>query len=96
MFGKITKRDVYHHFSKAKECLGNAYNHTKNFLGDVDQGVRTFKEIYGAVAPVLESYGIKPDNKHVIKALSGYDNIRNSVMENHDRVINDIHKVKII
>ena len=29
-----------------------------------------------------------------MKALSGYDNIRNNIMENHDRVINDIHKVK--
>ena len=96
MLGKISKRDVYHHFGKAKEFLGNAYNHTKNILGHVDQGVRTFKEIYGAVASVLESYGAKANNKHVMKALSGYDNIRHSVMENHDKVVNDIHKVKIL
>ena len=91
MFGKITRRDVAHHFNKAKTFLGNAYHHTRNFLGDVDNGVRTLKHIYGAVAPVLESYGVNPANKHVMKALNGYDTIRNNVMEHHDRVINDVN-----
>ena len=74
--------------------MGSAYNHTKSFLGDVDHRVRTFKQIYGAVAPVLESYGVNPANKHVMGALNSYDNIRSNVLENHDRVINDVNKVK--
>ena len=94
MFGKISHHQVAHHFSKAKQLLGSAYHQTKNFLGNVDHGIRTFKHIYGAVAPVLESYGVNPANKHVMKALTGYDNIRNSVMENHDKVLNDINTVK--
>ena len=94
MFGIITKQQVSHHFNKAKNFLGSAYHHTKNFLGDVDQGVRTVKSIYGAVAPILESYGVHTNNKHIMKAVSGYDSIRHNVMENHDRVVNDINKVK--
>ena len=94
MFGKITKRQVHHHFNKAKEFLGNAYNQTKNFLGDVDHGVRTFKHIYGALAPIIESYGVNTSNKHVMKALTGYDALRSQVMEGHDRVMNDVKKVK--
>jgi hypothetical protein len=47
------------------------------------------------VAPVLDSYGLNAGkNSHVMKALSGYDNIRNNVMEKHERVVNDINKVK--
>jgi len=94
MFGKITRRDVAHHFNKATSFLGNSYHHTKNCLGDVDHGVRTLKHIYGAVAPVLESYGVNPANKHVMKALNGYDTIRSNVMEHHDRIINDVNNVK--
>ena len=60
----------------------------------MDNGVRTLKHIYGAVAPVLESYGVNPANKHVMKALNGYDSIRNNVMEHHDRVINDVNNVR--
>ena len=81
-------------FNKAKDWLGHAHHHTTNFLGDVDQGVRTVKSIYGAVAPVLESYGVNTNNKHIMKAVSGYDSIRHNVMENHDRVVNDINTVK--
>ena len=69
MFGKITKQQVARHFNKAKDFLGNAYNQTRNFLGTVDAGVRTLKHVYGALAPVLESYGVSQANKHVMKAL---------------------------
>jgi uncharacterized protein (DUF1786 family) len=46
------------------------------------------------VSPVLESYGINTGNKHVMKALTGYDTIKSHVMEKHDRVMDDINKVK--
>ena len=79
MFGKITKQKVAHHFNRAKDFRGNAYNQTRNFLGAMDAGVRTFKHIHGAVAPVLESYGFKAGKAHVMKALTGYDTIRGHV-----------------
>jgi len=44
MLGKISRRDVAHHFNRAKNFLGNAYHHTRSFLGDVDHGVRTFNK----------------------------------------------------
>ena len=56
--------------------------------------MRTFKHVYGALAPVLESYGVSPGNKHVMKALTGYDTIKGQVMEGHDRVMNDVNNVK--
>ena len=49
---------------------------TIKLLGTVDAGVRTFKHVYGALAPVLESYGVSPGNKHVMKAVTGYDTVR--------------------
>ena len=94
MFGKITKQQVTHHFNKAKDFLGNAYNPTRNFPGNLDHGVRTFKQVYGAIAPVLESYGVHTSNKTIMKALIGCDTIRGHVMEGHDRVVNDVHNIK--
>jgi hypothetical protein len=46
MLGKITKHQIHHHFNKAKDFLGHAYKNTKNFLNNVDSGVKTFKSIY--------------------------------------------------
>ena len=93
MFGKITKQQVSHHFNKAKDFLGNAYNTTKSCLGSLDGGIRDLKTIYSVVSPVLESYGVHTGNKHVMKALTGYDTIKSHVMEKHDRVMDDINKV---
>ena len=94
MFGKITKQQVSHHFNKAKDFLGNAYDTTKSALGSVDGGIRDLKTIYSVVSPVLESYGINTGNKHVMKALTGDDTIKSHVMAKHDRVMDDINKVK--
>jgi hypothetical protein len=55
MFGKVTKQQVHHQLNRAKDFLGKAYHQTKSFLGNIDDGVRTFKNIYGVVAPVLDS-----------------------------------------
>ena len=87
MFGRVTTQQVIHHFNKAKDVLRHAYNQTRNFLGNLIHGVITFKQVYGAIAPVLESYGVNPSNKTMMKALTGYDTIRGHVMEGHDRVI---------
>ena len=94
MFGKITKQQVSNHFNKAKDFLGDAYNTTKSILGSLDGGIRDLKTIYSVVSPVLESYGVNTGNKHVMKALTGYDTIKSHVMEKHDRVMDDINKVK--
>lgn len=95
MFGKITKQQVHHHFNRAKDFLGNAYNQSKKFLGDIDSGVKTFKNIYSIVAPVLDSYGLKAsNNQHIQKALNGYDSIRSNVISKHNKVVNDISHVK--
>ena len=46
------------------------------------------------VSPVLESYGVNTGNKHVMKALTGYDIIKSNVMEKPDRVMDDIKQVE--
>ena len=94
MFGKITKQQVAHHFNKAKNFLGNAYHHTKKFLGDVDSGVKNLKTIYSVVSPILESYGVSMPHKNVMKALTSYDTIKSNVMQNHDKKVNDINNVR--
>ena len=60
MFGKITQNHLAHSFNKAKGFLGHAYNQTKGFLNTVDHGFRAAKQIYHAVAPLVDKYA----NKH--------------------------------
>ena len=39
MFNKLTRQHIVHGLGKAKNFIGTAYSHTKNFLGNVDHGV---------------------------------------------------------
>ena len=92
MFGKITKKDVTHHFNKAKAFVGHHYGVAKNILNDIDKGVTTFKHIYSALTPLLDKYGvINKVHPHAMKALSGYDTIKNKVLEFN----NDLNNIKI-
>ena len=94
MLGKITRQQVSHLFNRVKYFVGNAYHHSKRLLGYVDNGVKTLK-IYSIVAPVVDSYPVNSSgNKFINKALSGYDTIRNNVVQHHDKVVNDINNVK--
>jgi len=97
MFGKITKHHLAHSFHKAKHFLGHAYNQTKGFLNHVDHGVRTFKHIYDAVSPLVSKYANDHSEKihtHVNKAIGGYENIRNKVIEGDQDIQTLKHRLK--
>ena len=57
MFGKIAKQQAAHHFNKAKDLLGNAYNQARNFLGTVDAGVRTVEHWIPSWSPTGSARG---------------------------------------
>ena len=57
MFNKLTRKHIVHGLGKAKNFIGSAYNHTKNFLGNVDHGDRVLKHVYGAIAPYWTNTG---------------------------------------
>ena len=93
MLGKINNHHVRQAFDKAKGFLGHAYNQTKGFLNTVDHGFRTAKHVYHAVAPLLDKYANSHSNQihsNVNKAINGYENIRNNVIEGNS----DIQKVE--
>ncbi len=84
-----------HHFNRAKDFLGNAYTRSRKVLGSIDSGIQTARNIYSVVAPVLGAYGVKASNNpHITKALNSYDTIRNYIVEKHDRVANDLGRVR--
>ena len=52
MFGDKFK----HHMGNIKHHLGQTYHKTKHCLGQVDNGIRVAKKIYGVVAPVIDHF----------------------------------------
>ena len=78
----ITKNHRVLSFDKAKGLLGHAYH-----------GMRTFTQIYGAVAPLIYKHANNhADQIHfnVNQTIGGYGHMRNKVMEGD----NDFQEVK--
>jgi uncharacterized protein YjbJ (UPF0337 family) len=45
------------------------------------------------LAPVIDNYAGGKANKHIIKAIGGYEHLRNKVMDAHDTVANNVNQV---
>ena len=91
--GKFTKEAFHRTFSKVKNHLSNGYHKTKEFIGHIDNGVKVAKHVYAALAPSIEHYGGGHLNKHVIKGLGGYEQLRNKVMDTHGTAVNHVNQV---
>ena len=91
--GKLTHQSFARGFQNLKHHITSGYHHTKNFLGNVDNAYKTAKKVYSIVAPHLEHFGAGGVNKHVIKAIGGYENVRNKVADAQDTIAHHVGKV---
>ena len=91
--GKFSKESFHRTFSQVKNHMSRGYHSTKQFLGHVDNGIRVAKHIYSALAPAIEHYTGGQVNKHVIRGLGGYEQLRNKVMDSHDTALNHVNQV---
>ena len=96
MFGKINSDYIKHNLNKAKNFIGHHYTQGKRIAHHIDHGFHIAKKVYGAVAPVLDALAgngkFTKFNKHAMKAISGYDNIRKNVMEGHDQAEHNVNQ----
>ena len=85
MFHKFNRHQFHRTVSNLKHHIGKGYNHVKHIAGQVDYGVSVAKEIYKVLDPVIREYsGNNHLHHHAMKAISGYENLRNQTMEaNH-------------
>ena len=91
--GKISKHSVARAFGNLKNHIGRTYHKTKEFLGQVDSGIQVAKRVYGVLAPALEQHGGGQANKHIMKAIGGYEHLRNKVMDTHETAVNNVNHV---
>lgn len=79
-----------------KTFFHSGYRTAKSFLGDVDSAFQAGKKIYSIIEPVLRDLApnaVKNVNKHVVKGIGEYENLRSQVMETHENAINNVNQV---
>ena len=98
MFGhKFKKEHLMHAFNKAKNFVGEAYSKSKNVLDNIDNGIKIGKQIYSSIGLLLDKYlgnHSKAIHDNVMHGISKYDDIKQSVVENHDNSYNEYNNVK--
>ena len=93
---KINRHTVRQAFNKTKNIVGQAYNHTKGMLSDLDSGVKMAKDIYGIASGTLESMlgdDFKKANKYVMNAMKGYEDVRSKVMDSDENIKNHYNQI---
>ena len=93
MFGKITRDSIARTYSNVKGHLHRGYHRAKHILGQVDHGIKVAKHVYSALAPAIDHFGGSGLHKHVTKAIGGYENVRNKVMDVHDTAGHHVNQV---
>ena len=98
MFGKITPQYIRRQFNNAKTNIGNSYTKTKHFLNSVDDGFKVAKKAYSILSPTISALAGDTNfgkiHKHVMGAVSGYDNIRNSLVDTDNTIQHHVKEVK--
>lgn len=91
---KFNKHVFKRTMSNLKHHIGNSYNHVKHIAGHIDHGVSVAKEVYKVLEPVIREYsGNNHLHHHAMKAISGYENLRNQAMEANHHVSTVGHKL---
>ena len=77
-----------------KSHIGNGYQHLKRIAHHIDHGVNIAKQAYAIVEPVIRHVaGNNNLHHHAMKAIGGYENLRNQVVEANHHVANAGHKL---
>ena len=84
-------RSAVGHAVKFASTLPRHYQTARKMLGDVNEAYSTAKKAYSVLEPMVGNPSI---NKHVMKAVSNYEAIRNKVMDTHDTVVNNIEQAR--
>ena len=66
---------------RAKNFIGQGYQRLSKFAGEVDCLAGVGRRAFGFLAPILEDLGASSALTHGMKAIKGYDQIRQNVME---------------
>jgi hypothetical protein len=93
MFHKFSKHNFKQTYSNLKHQIVHGYHHVKNIAHNIDYGVSVAKHIYEAFEPVLREHGQHHLHGNALKAISGYENLRNQALDANHHITTIGHKL---
>ena len=65
----------------------------KIFYGNIDHGIHVGRTVFSVLQPYIEQLGQNNINKNVMKGLTYYDDIKNRVIDTHDKAENTLNDI---
>jgi hypothetical protein len=96
MFQKINHNVIQQSFNNLKKGIHNGYHHVKNIAGHIDNSIHVAKHIYRAIEPAIKELLPQQQrhiHEHAVKALNGYEQIRNKALDINAHASNVGHKL---
>ena len=94
MFHKYNKHSFRQTIMNLKQHVHHGYHHVKHLAHNIDHGFSIAKNVYRVLEPVINQYaGNNNLHKHAMKAISGYENLRNQAIEANSHATNLGHKL---
>ena len=94
MFEKFNRNVFQRTMQSVKSHIGNGYQKLKHVASNIDHGVHIAKQVYSVVEPVIRHVtGSNTIHHNAMKAISGYESIRNKMTEANHHVSNIGHKL---
>ena len=94
MFNKFNKHVFRRTLSNIKHHIGNGYHQVKNLAHNIDHGFSIAKQVYRVLEPAINAYaGNNNIGNNVMKAISGYEDLRNKAMEANHHIATVGHKL---
>ena len=75
-----------HHWKKTKAWMGDRYNEGKKWAGQMDRMAGLGRRAFALAAPILDDLGQGQAVDAGKRAIQGYDQLRDGVMEADSRI----------
>ena len=78
---KMLYKQLAHHWQKTKAWMGDRYNEGKKWAGAMDRMAGLGRRAFALAAPILDDLGQGGAVSSGMKAIQGYDQLRDNVMQ---------------
>ena len=77
---------------RVKSGIAGSYHTAMKIAGGIDHGLTVAKRLYGAIAPMLDEFGVS--HRPAMKALTTYEDFKRKAIDVHDLAETTANRVR--
>jgi hypothetical protein len=87
-------RSLQSHWHTAKRVIGDGWHGAVKLAGQLDQGMRVSRRLFGALQPALDQFAGGAGSTHMMNAFKAYDSTKSDVMHGYNQVEQMRNRIK--